>query len=169
MHSIISLLSCVDSFHNFYLFVSLLLTVLGLRCCSGFSPVPQVEAALQLQGAGFSPWLLLWTRALGLSGFNSCSSQALELSSCGLTCSAACSILPGQRSNLCLLLWQASYHWPTREVLSCTDFVNWFLHSAMLIIFLMDINNSPVDSFGFSVHVFILSVNDDNFQSLNSL
>ena len=44
-------------------------------------------------------------------GFNSCSSQALERrlnsSVAQLSCSVACRILLDQRSNLCLLYWQA--------------------------------------------------------------
>ena len=32
-----------------------------------------------------------------------------------LSCSTACGIFPDQGLNLCLLHWQADYHWPTKE------------------------------------------------------
>ena len=59
--------------------IYLFLSVLNLPCCLGFS--------LAVASAGFSlQWLLLlWSEALGCTGFSSCGSCALErrFSSCG--------------------------------------------------------------------------------------
>ena len=108
----------LESFLKLFIyFIYSLLAVLGLHCCAGFCLVAEsrghsLVAVCRLLLALVGP------QALGHKGFSSrstwaqfCGSGVLEhsLSSCGngLSCSAACGILPDQGSNLCLLLWQA--------------------------------------------------------------
>ena len=90
-------------------------------------PLLATRGGYSLLCEGFSLQRLLhrlWARGLSSRGvrilgcvhFSSCdtqthSSQALELGlsswGTGLSCSEACEIFPGQRSNLCPLNWQA--------------------------------------------------------------
>ena len=98
--------------------------MLGLRCCTGFSPVAASEATLELRRAGFSLWQA--SRCAGSSccraqalgrpagaeahGLSGCSSRALEHDSIvvvhGLSCSIARAVFPAQGSNPSLIRWQ---------------------------------------------------------------
>ena len=87
-------LSCKTSFFKkiiYYLFLALL----GLCCCSGFPLVVASGDQSLLQCAGFSLWWFLCyaEEALGLLGFHSCGSQALEhrLNICGAQTQLLCS------------------------------------------------------------------------------
>ena len=83
------------TFFKFFHYIYLFLALLGLRCCLGFSPVS--GAALQLRPLCFNCGGSSFCRpqALGLTGFSSCGSQALEhrLSGCG----AQAQVLRGMR------------------------------------------------------------------------
>ena len=95
----------------------LLLAVLGLHCCEGFSPVVASGGYSSLQWVSFSlEWLpLLRSMCSGCTGF---SSSAPGLQSAivvvhGLSCSAACGIRDGtcfSRVGRWIL-----YHWATKE------------------------------------------------------
>ena len=68
-------------------FIYLFLTVLGLRCCSGFPLVAESRGYLWLRCTGFSLWWLpflqsMVSRARGLSSFSSWAPE-LRLNSCG--------------------------------------------------------------------------------------
>ena len=111
------------------LLIYLFLTVLGLRCCVGFSLVAASQGYSSLQCMGFSrQWLLLLqstgSRHLGFSScgmwLSGCSSWAVEhrFSSwvLGLDCSVACGIFPDQYwiHASCIGKW-ILYHWIIRE------------------------------------------------------
>ena len=71
--------------------------VLGLSCCTGFSPVATSRGYSPVAGHGLLIAVASLTAEHGLQGTGS---TAVELE---LSCSAACGILPDQGSNLCLL------------------------------------------------------------------
>ena len=77
------------------------MTVLGLRCCAGFSLVAVRGATLPLQStvSRALQFQQSWLRTLELR-VNSCGPR-------GLHWSEACGTLSDQGSNSCLLYWQA--------------------------------------------------------------
>ena len=87
--------------------------MLGLSCCAGFfsscGKVGLLSGCRERASpcGGFSCY---WARALGRSGFHSCSSQAWSTGSVvvahRLSCSVACGIFWDQGSNPCLLHWE---------------------------------------------------------------
>ena len=108
-----------SSFYWFLCFlIYLILTVLGLHCCSGFSLVATSPQRLPFCGsvqASHRGGFIVEHRLQGAQasmpaacGFSTCGSQAVKcwVSSCALSCSAACGIFLDQGSNLCLLHWQ---------------------------------------------------------------
>ena len=122
--------SCSTSQHSlFFFFVFIHLFVfdcpgsLLLWCGSGagFFQLRQVGATLccgtrSSHCGGFSCYR---AQALGLTGFNSCSTWALYLwlqsagsvvVAIGLSCSAACGIFLDKGSHLCALHWQADFN-----------------------------------------------------------
>ena len=50
---------------HFKIFIYLFLAVLGLCCCTGFSPVVTSGGYSLLQCSGFSLWWLLWWQSMG--------------------------------------------------------------------------------------------------------
>ena len=79
----------------------------------GLSLVVASGGFSSLQCAGFSLWWLLLLRSTDsrYASFSSCGLRALGVRASvvvvhGLSCSAACGILPDQGSNPCPLLWQ---------------------------------------------------------------
>ena len=70
-------------------------------------------SALQLRYLGFSWWELFLFQSIGSGhlGFSSCDLWALEHGlrsrGHGVSCSAACGIIPNQGSNPCSLQWRA--------------------------------------------------------------
>ena len=77
------------------------LAVLGLCCCTGFSPAATSRGYSLVAVHGLLTAAASLIAEHGLQGTGSMAA-ALELS-----CSAAREILPDQGSNLCLLHWQA--------------------------------------------------------------
>ena len=73
---LLSFLSCLLTFH---LFIHLLLAVLGLHCCAGFSlVVPSGGYSLVAVRERLIAVVLLWLRGTGSSSLQHCGSRALE-------------------------------------------------------------------------------------------
>ena len=97
-----------------YNFIYLFLTVLGLHCCLGLSPVAE-SRGYSLVAVGklltVVTSLVAEHKVLGRMGFSSCSSLALNhrLHSCGTPASLLLGMgnFPGQVSNPCLPYWEA--------------------------------------------------------------
>ena len=89
---------------NELFFENLFLVVLGLCCCTGFSPVAASGGYSSLQGTGLSlqRLLLLWSVGSRVCGLRSTGSGVLVH---GLSCSVASGIFPDQGSYQCLLHW----------------------------------------------------------------
>ena len=122
--------------HFIYLFSYLLLAVLALHCCKGFSVV--------VAGGGYSLDTIYWTSHC--CGFSCCRAQALEplgFSSCGtwLSCPTARGIFLDQGSNPCTLLWQADSlplsHQGRPPFISQREWNKYFENFHLLIIFLI--------------------------------
>ena len=108
MHAFI----CVTQFHSnysywsytplFFLsnFIYVFLAVLGLRCCADLSPI--VEGGCSLFAA--HRLLIVVASLIERPGLYSIGSTVVGQ---GLTCSAACGILPDQGWSPCFLHWQA--------------------------------------------------------------
>ena len=74
--------------------------VLGLHCCTIFSPPATRGGYLELPCVDFSVQWLLWLQSTGSR------TRASAVVAPGLGCSKACGIFPDQGSNLCFLHWQ---------------------------------------------------------------
>ena len=99
----------------FLKFACLALVALGLLCCmQAFSSCGKQELLRELREAGATPGV---AGSRSYSGWqcvgSSCSgpqalrAQASAVAACGLRCSVAHGIFPGQGSNPCPLQWQA--------------------------------------------------------------
>ena len=105
---------CNGSADPFFLnLIYLFLTVPGLCCCAGFSPVATSGGYSLVAVFGLlTQWLLLlehrlygaWATLAVACGLGSCAWRALEHR---LSYSKACGIFLDQGSNPCLLPWQA--------------------------------------------------------------
>ena len=97
-------------FKNFF-FWNLLSAVLALRCCAGFS--------LVAASRGCASVAVHSARALGTGASGAVapqlSSTGSEFAAQGFSFSMACGIFLDQRSNLCLLHWQADSLPPSHQ------------------------------------------------------
>ena len=108
--------------------INLFLAVLGLHCCTGFSPVT-VSGDYSLLHAAFSLWWLLQLQSTGSRVHRLqqlwCMGSGVEvpgLQSIGsivvaqrLSCSTACGIFLDQGLNLCLLHCQLNFFFLTNR------------------------------------------------------
>ena len=104
-----------EPFFSFFFIILFIywLCWLGLCCWQGTSLVVMSGNYSSLQCMGFLLW---WLLLLQSTCSSNCGSRALVGSvvvAHGLSCSAACGILPDQGSNPCLLHWQVD--WATTE------------------------------------------------------